>query len=526
MANQEYSPRIKRVLKSYQSSAVNGLHGPSSFMNSESAEVSKDSSVTSVSSSIFVHGYKKLLQQRQAAKQAADAAAAAATKAVESSAGNLVGAADQLKAVSTVSSFSQCHFDSDLSYNSNKSYQHIAALNCPSYLSGANSATPIIRNAKSTAVYVEHPDVKYPPPVKSISSSSDEKCHWSEDIKLVKDYSTKCEPEEACKEKEWLVQEDLKRVKREPVVYLPTHGLGGLNWGQQVGPVTSPTPSSPDNGSGYGASPPLAPPFPLVMGPADEFGEKGEVFLEGEKVSCFSIGGEKRLCFAQVLYTSLRDFSMPQINSEVKVLQIYLSLCTKWQLQSLKDDGVIPLTAKSCGLITYSDAHRLTHSLLHADTPPADPPKVVILPYNSNTRQFAGISNLAKQAAIVGLSSNHLIPNIMVSHRCFGKCRGYVYLSLYRQPDSKCIQCVECLAFYTTAQFVCHAHRSLEIKTCHWGFDPANWRLYLQLASDQPLQTTEQAALPEVSLEQFKNKFDPTLQTSSHKQVCLCMHDC
>ncbi|KAF2364653.1 Transforming protein Ski, partial [Trinorchestia longiramus] len=212
---------------------------------------------------------------------------------------------------------------------------------------------------------------------------------------------------------------------------------------------------------------------------------KGEALLEGQKVSCFIVGGERRLCFPQVLYTSLKDFSMAQINAEIESLHIYLSLCSSRQLQMLKDACALPSTAKSCGLITYSDAHRLTHALVH---------------------QFISNAKTSQLTSVNSHSTNQLIPNIIVSHRCFGKCRGWVYLSLYVHPGAKCIQCCECRSFYSPEQFVCHAHRSLETRTCHWGFDPANWRMYLQLASDQPRQPTS-VVLPETFLEQFKTKF-------------------
>lgn len=274
-------------------------------------------------------------------------------------------------------------------------------------------------------------------------------------------------------------------------------------------PYTPPSPYSPP--LSYG-SPPHAP-FPLVMGHADEHGGKEEVMLEGRKVACFRVGGEQRLCFPQVLNTSLSALSTREIKSECQALHIYLSLCSKRQLQMLKDSAVLPSTVWTCGLITYSDAHRLTHALLHANSPPADPPRSITVPYNSLSRQFLNTKQHLQQQQLASVqhSSNTLIPNMIVSHRCFGKCRGWVYLRLYEHPDSKCVQCCECKSVYTPQQFVCHAHRSLETRTCHWGFDPANWRLYLQLASDQPLPPHGAAPqpLPETALEIFKTKFDP-----------------
>jgi hypothetical protein len=42
--------------------------------------------------------------------------------------------------------------------------------------------------------------------------------------------------------------------------------------------------------------------------------EKTDTYLEGELISCFSVGGEKRLCFPQVLTSVLKGFSLQQIN--------------------------------------------------------------------------------------------------------------------------------------------------------------------------------------------------------------------
>jgi hypothetical protein len=44
-------------------------------------------------------------------------------------------------------------------------------------------------------------------------------------------------------------------------------------------------------------------------------------------------------------------------------------------------------------------------------------------------------------------------------------------------------------------RFVCHTHQPPETRTCHWGFDSANWAAYIQVAEDYPEE--ERARLAE-----------------------------
>ncbi|KAK9721096.1 SKI/SNO/DAC family [Popillia japonica] len=96
--------------------------------------------------------------------------------------------------------------------------------------------------------------------------------------------------------------------------------------------------------------------------------ERTETILEGENISCFIVGGEKRLCLPQVLNSVLRDFLLSQIHQECDQLQIYCSQCTPEQLNVLKSHGILPSTAPTCGLITKTDAERLCSALSTAPT--------------------------------------------------------------------------------------------------------------------------------------------------------------
>jgi len=203
------------------------------------------------------------------------------------------------------------------------------------------------------------------------------------------------------------------------------------------------------------------PPFPIqqvpILSEADSRGERCDTVLEGEAISCFLVGGERRLCLPQILNTVLQNFSLSQINQVCDDLQIFCSRCNPEQLEELKVTGILPASAPSCGLITKTDAERLCSALLHHGTPaPSD-------------RRGASP-----------------FPSFSVYHECFGKCRGIATPALFTTVTSRCIECLECHHVFAPQHFVCHAHRPLQNRTCHWGFDSMNWRSYLLATEAQP----------------------------------------
>lgn len=225
------------------------------------------------------------------------------------------------------------------------------------------------------------------------------------------------------------------------------------------------------------------PPFPIqqmpVFTPVDTTkSERSDTVLEGETIACFTVGGEKRLCLPQILNTVLRDFTLHQINAVCDELHIFCSRCNQVQLETLKVLNILPSSAPSCGLITKTDAERLCNALLHSN-----PERNMEPPSRSSFKVY---------------------------HECFGKCKGMFNAEAYTSPDAKCIRCCDCYGMFNPAKFVCHSHKSLENRTCHWGFDSANWRSYLLLAKDQNL--SENGKLQD-AIEEVKSRFDP-----SHKQ--------
>uniref|UniRef100_A0A480ENW1 Ski-like protein isoform 1 n=1 Tax=Sus scrofa TaxID=9823 RepID=A0A480ENW1_PIG len=207
--------------------------------------------------------------------------------------------------------------------------------------------------------------------------------------------------------------------------------------------------------------------------------------LEGESISCFQVGGEKRLCLPQVLNSVLREFSLQQINTVCDELYIYCSRCTSDQLHILKVLGILPFNAPSCGLITLTDAQRLCNALLR---PRTFPQNGSILPAKNSLAQLKETGSAFE-----------------VEHECLGKCQGLFAPQFYVQPDAPCIQCLECCGMFAPQTFVMHSHRSPDKRTCHWGFESAKWHCYLHV-NQKYLGTPEEKKL-KIILEEMKEKF-------------------
>ncbi|KAL7676804.1 hypothetical protein ACOME3_003055 [Neoechinorhynchus agilis] len=212
--------------------------------------------------------------------------------------------------------------------------------------------------------------------------------------------------------------------------------------------------------------------------------------LQGQRITCFVTGGEKRLCLPEVLFTVFKEVPFTDIQAAYIHLNIYTSYCTAKQLEELKRAGVIPLTSTSCSLITQADAERLCH---------------ILLPKKEISTPFASIPN-----------SDKLSPAFSISHNCFGNVKGFVYPQLYTKPSSHCIRCQTCNDLKTRSWFDRGGgiHRSEDgPKLCHWGLDSNKWRLYIIL--DQRRASTAVAvhfqSLTDNELklefEKFKQKF-------------------
>lgn len=202
----------------------------------------------------------------------------------------------------------------------------------------------------------------------------------------------------------------------------------------------------------------------------------GYTVLNNIKVSCFSTGGEKRLCIPELLTKVFMDFQKEQLTEACENLDIRLTECTPSQLESLIERNILDQRVRptSCGLIKKTDAERLCNSLLCSNNKLAE--------FSHSDSPYA----------------------FQVYHECFGKCRGILNPEKYNTPSSPCIKCTECNLLFTLQKFVSHSHKPNENKTCHWGFESDNWRYYLMLADKQ----AGSRDLLERSLEEVKGKFD------------------
>lgn len=202
--------------------------------------------------------------------------------------------------------------------------------------------------------------------------------------------------------------------------------------------------------------PPPIQQLPILTRADQSRSELSETWLEGEVISCFVVGGEKRLCLPQILNSVLRDFILPQINQVCDDLQIFCSRCNPEQLEVLKLSGILPSSAPSCGLMTKTDAERLCSALIHQR--PGAPPR----------------------------GAKRVTFSFKVYHECFGQGRGVCMPELFLGGEARCIQCLDCHGFFSPQRFVCHVHQSSENRTCHWGFESHKWRSYLLALEEQP----------------------------------------
>lgn len=196
-----------------------------------------------------------------------------------------------------------------------------------------------------------------------------------------------------------------------------------------------------------------------------------ETLLHGERISCFVVGGEKRLCLHDILNTILKEFSVQQINSACQKLQIACLESSPRQLEILKKNHLLPTGAPNCGLLTQTNAERLCAFLMDQhiaqQAPPPPPPPTTTSPPLSSSSPTLSPSSPSKKNTL------------KVVHECFGKTYGHIHLNMYSKSDAACVECDTCRKFYTPKNFVCHTHK-YESHTRHWGFDSANWRVYLK----------------------------------------------
>ena len=196
------------------------------------------------------------------------------------------------------------------------------------------------------------------------------------------------------------------------------------------------------------------PTLPLLFLKDNSYSALSETVLNGEKVPCFEIGGEKRLCLIIIFQTVLKAFKEDELAAATNGLKLHVSSCTPKQLVILKRAGALPESVQNCGLITQTDAERLVNKLINLG---------VVEHRNSLP------------------SAN----SFKVYHDCFGESSGLFDPELYTSEEALCIRCLECQRLFSPSTFVCHTHSSKDDRINHWGFNRKHWRHYLLLAPDQ-----------------------------------------
>jgi len=214
--------------------------------------------------------------------------------------------------------------------------------------------------------------------------------------------------------------------------------------------------------SAAGFKRPLPAPLFVAASRGSKTLELCETRVEGEKISCFNVGGEARLCLPQLLSRVLYSIPASTLQTVTDALHVYFAECGAFQLEMLKQARVLPDTVPRSGLVTLTDAMRICAILLHNQPPRhATPSDTTVIP---------------------------------VLHECFGGCHGLFWPNEYHSTSSLCIECMECRGCLSPEQFISHSHTSAENRTCHWGFDSKKWRSYL-MVSDKVTAPDDQMSL-------------------------------
>ena len=186
----------------------------------------------------------------------------------------------------------------------------------------------------------------------------------------------------------------------------------------------------------------------------------------GKKMYCLVISGEPRLLMSQLICFLANDgFDAEIVLDTCRELDINFKQCSLQQYKAMTMFGESKYNGKY-DLITKSDMERLYGYLLQTKL---------------------------KGAADVYCNG------LLISHDCFGGCKGHLVTGLYIAPDSACIECFTCHLMLSPPQFVSHSHSKAENKVKHWGFSSSRWRSYVFASGF--------SENPNGELDEFKKRF-------------------
>ncbi|TGZ66517.1 hypothetical protein CRM22_005275 [Opisthorchis felineus] len=164
---------------------------------------------------------------------------------------------------------------------------------------------------------------------------------------------------------------------------------------------------------------------PILSTPSEQFTtELYEIELRGQRFVCIEMGGEQRLCLAQISSTLLKEYTYNEIHNRRVALGIVCVQCSPAQLEALRESGAMPPSSRRCGTITLREAERLIKSFL-------DEPEHPKLP------------------------ENYVFD---VVHHCGWGCYGQFLPARYNSSRAKCVRCNACQTYFSPNKFIFHSH--------------------------------------------------------------------
>uniref|UniRef100_A0A0K0CYK5 C-SKI_SMAD_bind domain-containing protein n=1 Tax=Angiostrongylus cantonensis TaxID=6313 RepID=A0A0K0CYK5_ANGCA len=212
------------------------------------------------------------------------------------------------------------------------------------------------------------------------------------------------------------------------------------------------------------------------------------------------VGGEPRIPVHLLLSRVLATEAVSEVQALMDDLNIHKSIASSEQAERLRMLDVEVSSTHDCSnmnLMTRSDAERV-----------------------------CGILRIESDCDSGNERAVEESERLYVQHNMFGTVKGWVYPS---RKGGRSVRCEKCQCFFTPEDFVAHSHNSDKEyrRTIHWGFDPSNWRLMLELVKpsseyninvirwkefiDEPIETSHSLASCETSTENSTNKFKRSL---------------
>lgn len=191
-----------------------------------------------------------------------------------------------------------------------------------------------------------------------------------------------------------------------------------------------------------------------VMTPCNSDGIAALISISGVAFPALVVGGEPRIPVHLLLSRVLANQRASEVQALMDDLNIHKSLANSEQTERLRNLDVEALNTPDCSnmnLMARSDAERI-----------------------------CGILRIESDRTSTNESVVEESERLSVEHNMFGTVKGWVYPS---RKGGRSVRCQNCRCFFTPEDFVAHSHNENKEyrRTVHWGFDPSNWRMMLEL---------------------------------------------